>query len=100
MVFAGVQRGVIRNKSKIVSQSITPFLYRCCRFFTFNRKHLFLQMLTNVLPIPTIVTSMLTAAIPKALLIAAARKALMATAKTAQVTMKTVPLKFLTNGIS
>ena len=45
-------------------------------------------------------TSLLTAAIPKALLIAAARKALMATAKTAQVTMKTVPLKFLTNGIS
>ena len=40
----GYKGGVIRNKSKMVSQSITPFLYRCCRFFTFNRKHLFLQM--------------------------------------------------------
>ena len=43
---------------------------------------------------------MLTATIPKVPLIAVARKALMAMAKTAQVTMKTVPLKFLTNGIS
>ena len=38
--------------------------------------------------------SMLTATIPKVPLIAVARKALMAMAKTAQVTMKTVPLNF------
>ena len=40
----GYKGGVIRNKSRMVSQSITPFLYERCRFFTFNRKHLFLQM--------------------------------------------------------